>query len=239
MITLRAALANIHRDPHWWRKTLLAGTMALTLLGLPWAAGLVVESMDNARKGYPSPLPPTGSWANRSLIGFFTLLIDLVFFVMPLLLAGLLFGCLAFGVTLSGSPATLALLGPLVGLPLGGYLLTVFALGAAPVGRLIYAEEGRPEAALGGLTLRAPLRPEARRIFGLARLRSLPAYLPALLLATLAWLAARSDAPAAGWLALLLLWLTLCALVYAHLAVAQLYAAAARTLGQQLDTAPY
>jgi hypothetical protein len=234
-MTLRTALANIHRDPLWWRKTLLAGALALSLLGLPWAAGLVVESMDNARKGYPTPLPPPGNWANRSLIGFFSLLIDLVFFVMPLLLAGVLLGCLLLGLSVSNARGALPILGALAGLLLGAYLLVVFALGVAPVGRLIYAEEGKPEAALGGLTLRVPLQPEARRIFGLARLRSLPAYLPALLLGALTWVSARSGASGAGWLSAALLWLTFSAVVYAHLVVAQLDAAAARELGQQLD----
>jgi hypothetical protein len=67
--------------------------------------------------------------------------------------------------------------------------------------------------------VRAALAPRARRVYLRARLQSLPAYLPALLLIV------------AGrfvyWpFNLLTLWLTCSALLYAHLAVVQLYVAA-------------
>jgi hypothetical protein len=56
----------------------------------------------------------------------------------------------------------------------------------------------------------------------------LPAYLPALLLAMLAWLVASSDLPGASVVTLLLLWLAASALLYAHLVVVQVYAMAER-----------
>ncbi|HEU4323376.1 MAG TPA: DUF4013 domain-containing protein [Roseiflexaceae bacterium] len=227
-MNLRTALSNIHRDPQWWRRVLLGGTLALTVLGIPWTSGLVVESLDNGRKGYPTPLPPPGDWATRYLIGFFALIIDMVFFVLPLLLGGLVFGCLLLGSTVFANGAGLGVIGWLATALVGLYLLTMFALGVAPIGRLLYSEEGRPEAAMSADTLRAALHPDTRRLFGQARLLSLPAYLPALALGVALWQALGSNIPGATPLALLLLWLALCALVYAHLVVAQLYAAAAR-----------
>jgi len=96
----------------------------------------------------------------------------------------------------------------------------VFAFSISPIGRQIYAEDGKIEEALSARPLREARRPAVRAIYRRARLQSLPAYLPALLLFTASWLAT--------WpLALLLLWLALSALCYAHLAVVQLYAAAA------------
>jgi hypothetical protein len=99
------------------------------------------------------------------------------------------------------------------------YQLAMFAIGVAPVGRLIYAEAGNIEDALSARPLREARRPAARAIYWHARLQSLPAYLPALLLFATSWLVA--------WpLTLLLLWLGLSALCYAHLVVVQLYVAA-------------
>ncbi|GAB4207414.1 MAG: hypothetical protein OHK0022_35590 [Roseiflexaceae bacterium] len=227
-MNLRTALSNIHRDPQWWRRVLLGGTLALTVLGIPWTSGLVVESMDNSRKGYPTPLPPPGDWATRYLIGFFALIIDMVFFVLPLLLGALVFGCLLLGSTVFAAGAGLSVIGWLATALVALYLLAMFGLGMAPIARLLYTEEGRPENAMSINTLRAAVHRDTRRLFARARLLSLPAYLPVLVLGSALWQTLGSDIPAATPLALLLLWLTLCALVYAHLVVVQLYAAASR-----------
>lgn len=48
---LRTAAGYIHADPHWWRKILIGGALSLTLIGGLFSAGLVVEQMDNARRG--------------------------------------------------------------------------------------------------------------------------------------------------------------------------------------------
>src|SRR5215208_5925113 len=92
-MNLRNALANIHRDPLWWRKILIGGALMLTVFGYPLAAGLVAESLDNTRKGFPTPLPPWREWFSRYLIGLFAVLIDILFFGMPIFGAGLLFLC--------------------------------------------------------------------------------------------------------------------------------------------------
>ncbi len=41
---------------------LIGGALLLTVIGYPWVAGLVIESLDNIRKGYPTPLPPWRDW---------------------------------------------------------------------------------------------------------------------------------------------------------------------------------
>ena len=108
------------------------------------------------------------------------------------------------------------------------YELIMFTLGVAPVGRLIYVEEGRAEDALSIRPVRVALRPGARGMYMRARLRSLPVYLPALLLAATLWAVAHSAFPGAWIVALLLVWLSASALLYAHLVVVQLYADAGR-----------
>jgi hypothetical protein len=216
MISLRAALANIHNDRRWWQKVLIGGALQLTVVGYPWVAGLVIESLDNIRKGYPTPLPPWHDWSARYITGIFAALIDFVFFLLPLLISAVLLFCVAVG-WLS-----------IVGVALLLYELAMFAIGVAPVARLLYVEQGYAEEALSMLPLRAALRPGARRVYAQARLHSLPAYLPALLLLVLAWLAARSGISGAGLAVLLLLWLAASAQLYAHLVVVQLYGAAER-----------
>jgi hypothetical protein len=227
MISLRAALANIHNDRLWWRKILIGGALMLTVIGYPWAAGLVVESLDNTRKGFPSPLPPWSEWFNRYIIGLFAALIDFIFFVLPLLAGGLLLFCIVVLFLVSGGAA--GWLTPLMALALL-YELAMFAIGVAPVGRLIYVEEGRAEDALSAAPVRMALRRNVRAVYAGARLRSLPAYLPALLLAAAAWAVASSGVSGAWAVVVLLLWLAASALLYAYLVVAQLYAMAERII---------
>ena len=218
-MTLRSALSNIHRDPHWWRTVLIGGALMATVVGYPWVAGFEIQSLENTRKGFATPLPHWHDWANRYVIGLLAVLIDIMFFVLPVFGVGLLFLCGSGILAISGiAGASWLVPAGLAALLL--YPLVVFALSISPVGRLIYAEAGNIEEALSARPLREARRPAARAIYRQARLQSLPAYLPALLLFAASWLT--------GWpLALLLLWLALSALCYAHLAVVQLYAAAA------------
>src|SRR5262245_2552686 len=218
-VNLLTVLSNIHKDRGWWHKVLIGGGLMLTIVGYPWAAGLVMESMENTGKGFPTPLPPWHDWGTRFLIGLFAVLIDMIFFVLPVFVCAVLFFCVGVSTVVSGSGR----LGGLVTIGAIGlllYELAMFASSVSVVGRLIYAEEGHAEDALGAQSLRAALRPGARAIYGRARLQSLPAYLPALLLALACWFVF----PVAWPVGLLLVWLTSSALLYAHLAVGQLYA---------------
>jgi hypothetical protein len=207
-----------------------------TLLGYPLAAGLVIASLENSRKGFPTPLPPWHDWSTRYLLGIFALLIDFFYIGFPLLVGALLSLCLGTAALITGA-SLLPLL--LAGTPLALTLLLVAGLflgSAAPVARLVYAQQGTPEAALGSEPLRLVLRSPLRRVFWRARLASLPAYLPVLVLALL-WvgLARQPVTSLAGVGMLLLAWLTWSALLYAHLVVVQLYVAAERQ-GDQAGT---
>jgi hypothetical protein len=189
---------------------------------------LVIESLDYTRRGFPTPLPPWREWSIRYISGLFAALIDFVFFLLPILVAGLFGFCAAVIFLAAGEPAGwLAAIAIVVAL----YELAMFALGVAPVSRLIYVESGHAEDALSGRPLREALRPGARAIYARARLSSLPAYLPALVLLLAAWAVARSAFPGVWVVALLLIWLASSALLYAHLVVVQLYAAAEQEAG--------
>lgn len=240
---LRTALTNIHRDPHWWRTVLIGGACMLSIVGWPMASGLVVESMENTGKGYPTPLPPWIDLGTRYLIGLFALLIDFVLFILPLFVGGAVLLCalvalLFAGGLSSGSSVAFGLTGRIV----GGLLLFVelgtFLLSLPPIGRLIFVDEGRIEDALGAQPLRRALASPGRNAYLRARLISLPAYIPALLLALLVWFTTSLSFAGQFPATLILIWLTLSALLYAHLAVAQIYALAERDL-QRLQMQSY
>jgi hypothetical protein len=217
---LRTALANVHRDPNWWRKVLIGGALTATFVGYPWVAGFEMESLENTRKGFATPLPRWSDWANRYVIGLLAAMIDILFFVLPVFALGLLFLCGGGLLAISGV-GWATLLAPAAFALVLLYGLATFASGVAPIGRLIYAEDGRIEDALSRRPLREAIRPGARALYRRARLQSLPAYMPALLLIGASWLV--------GWpYVLLLVWLALSALCYAHLVVVQLYIDAER-----------
>jgi hypothetical protein len=222
---LRAALAIIHRDRLWWRKVLIGGALTLTIVGYPWVAGYEMMSLENTRKGFPTPLPPWHDWSTRYLIGLFAVLIDFIFFVLPVFAAGVLFFCASIA-TLAVGSGRFDWLAPLSAVLLLIYQLAMFASSVSPAGRLIYVDAGRVEDAMGARSLRTALHPVNRRVFARARLQSLPAYLPAVVLA----LACRWSFVPAWPAGVALLWLAFSALFYAHLVVVQLYAAAEREL---------
>ncbi len=239
-IRLRAALATVHRDPRWWLKCLGYGAAAATGLGLPLAAGFVMESLDNSRRGYPAPLPPWGDPFLRSLTGLFALLIDFAFFVLPLLVGGALVVAISLTLLLAGLPAARVLPWALsaVGLATGLIVLLMFVAGIAPVGRLRFAHDGRIEEALDLATLRYALAPPQRSLFLRARLASLPAYLPATISAGVTWSLASLRFPGQVAVFALGVWLTLAALVYAHLVVVQLYVAAEGEVQRRDEPSP-
>jgi hypothetical protein len=234
-ISLRDAVATVHRDPRWWIKCLTHGGLTLSLLGAPIAAGFVLESYDNSRKGYPTPLPPWSDWTIRWLSGLFALLIDFTFFVLPLLIAGMLVVCAGIGLLavvqsdLAALNTTLIVILTLAGVVAAG----MFFVGVAPVGRLIFVDEGKIEEALSVTVLRRALDPAERRMFLRARLTSLGAYVPVLAIGggSAALFISMPSTPI--WAVALGAWLLCSTLVYAHLVTAQLYVAAEHIAEQQ------
>jgi hypothetical protein len=234
-IALREAVVTVHRDPRWLIKCLTHGALVLSLLGAPIAAGFVLESYDNSRKGYPTPLPPWSDWTIRWLAGLFALLIDFTFFLLPLLIAGLLIICAGISLVAfaQSNPALLNTVVIAILAGAGGLCGVLFLMSVSPVGRLVFVDEGKIEEALSLAVVRRALRPDERGAFVLARLASLPAYVPALLIGGggVALFIQIPDLP--FWAVALCAWLTLSAVVYAHLITAQLYVAAEHTAEQQ------
>lgn len=222
---LFAALTHIHRDPFWWRTIGIGAALMLTGIGFPLGVGLVVEYMENCRKGFATPLPPWYDWSTRYLIGLFALLIDFFFFVLPLLVIGLIALCVSVGIVAAGAhEAILRMLfwnvgGVIVVITLGTWLA-----GLSPTARLHYISEGKIEDALGSAPLRLVFAPRTRGRLLQMRLATLPAYLPCLLVGTLFWNLAQITFPFQWAVLLLLAWLTLGTLLYAHLVVGQIYA---------------
>lgn len=229
--TLREAVTTVCRDRSWWLLCLGYGGAATTLIGLPLAAGFVMESMDNSRRGFPTPLPPWSDPSTRYLAGLLALLIDMTFFILPAIMGALLSFC--FGITLvltaRGPDPTLVILWIMLLttlLPIGLFMSSV-----APVARLRFADEGRIERALSRDVLHWTLRPDIRPTLLHARLVSLPAYLPALGMMAIAGGMIRFNFPGQGLLLLVIIWLMMAALVFAHLVVVQIYVATERKLG--------
>jgi hypothetical protein len=195
-----------------------------------------MESIDNSRKGYPTPLPPWFDWTSRYLIGLFTLLIDFTFFVLPLLVLGIisLCGSIAF----IGAATTNA--GPVqfwfAGATAIGVLLVILAFGSgiAPLARLRYAEEGRIEQALSVSIVRQAWHRPTRGLYLGARLRSLIGYLPFIVLGGSTMFIAQFSFNGQFLVVGLLLWLTWTALLYAHLIVGQFYVAAEREVQRRI-----
>lgn len=224
--TMPAAVALVCRDPAWWRKCLLHGALAMTIIGLPLATGFIMESYDNTRRGFPVPLPPWRDWTLRALTGIFALLIDLAFFLLPLMVGGLTLGCVGLALVLAMQTALLEPIMYSIVTLIGLVWLFFFLIGVGPIGRLIFAEEGQIERALSIETVRRALQPPYRAHFWRARWASLAAYLPAAVIALITGSLVTINAPLvviglAGWL-------LCCAGVFAQLVGAQLYVAAER-----------
>lgn len=231
-ISLGAAFATVHRDPRWWAKCLLYGAFALTGIGLPLAAGFIIESYDNSRKGFATPLPPWSDPATRWLAGLFALLVDFSFFLLPLIVAVLLLLCVSVGLLIAGmsNPDTMTTAAWLIGGGALAFMLAMFALSVSPAGRLRFVRDGRPEEAIGADTLQWVMDGRTRGSFARARLASLPAYLPALVVGAGIFAVSRVFFPGQLIAMLALGWLALSAIIYAHLIVAQLYIAAEREI---------
>ena len=220
---LRRALRTIHADKRWWHAIGLGGLFSMTLFGHPLAAGLVVEHMDNTRKGYASPLPPFYDWTTRWLMGLFAVLVDFVYFVMPLMVTGLLFFCggltLLMARTDEGEFGILSIFaGALI-----AWWVFVFLSGISAIGRLVYVDDGGPERALTGFPLRESLRRGAWRFYGRARVASLPLYIAPVVCAAAIPFVLRLDSIVGIAIAVVLGWLCSSSLVYAHIGTMLIY----------------
>jgi hypothetical protein len=227
MPSLKTALSIIHRDRQWWLKMLIGGALWLTIVGYPIVEGYQIESIENTSNGYPTPLPRWNDLGTKAVQGLFAFVIDFFFFLFPVLFGGLLLLCSALGLSLAGiAEGGLQIFGTTMIVLLIGWLCAVGLSSISPIGKRLYASDGQPGQALSAKPFKLALDREARGVYLRARLQSLPVYaIPFALLVVTA-----QSINWSGWLALLLLWLSLSALLYTRLVVVQLYDAAAREI---------
>jgi hypothetical protein len=229
-LRLRDAVATVLRDRSWWRHCLVNGALLLSLIGMPLAAGFVLESYDNSRRGYPTPLPPWSDWSLRAIGGFLALLIDFVFFLVPLF-ALLLLIMLSGVLLLAGGLLSTAAQGGWFNwfVALGWIVpLIMYLSGAAPLARLALTREGKIEDALDIAVLKNGWQRRRRRLTLRARLASLPAALPAVALSAIFFSVAQISFSGQNWVLLLIAWLTAAAWIFAQLVEVQIFTAAER-----------
>lgn len=228
MPNLSTAIRTIHADPAWWRKILIGGALWLTVIGWPIVEGHQLESIENSRRGFPTPLPLWTNLLDKAVIGLFALVIDFFYFIFPVLLVGMLFFCGTLILGLSGGEVAARLIATAVPGVVGLYLLFAWIAGVSPVGKQRYVEHGDMPQVLSAGLFRELLQASTRRPYLQARLQSAPCYALALALLTASlWLTRTS-----GLLGLITAWLGLSALVYARLVVIQLYVSATRSVEQ-------
>ncbi len=226
---LRAAGAIIHRDREWWRKLVIGATLSLTIVGYPIVEGFQLESIENTQNRFPTPLPRWNALANKAIVGLLAVVIDVFFFFFPLLCIGLLLLCAGFAAVLAGiGGPQLGLLG-FVASGLGlGWLMLAWLSSVSPVAKWRFVADGQLETILSSRVVRDVWRQPARNFYLQARLRSFPVYLLPLALLGTAWYSTAWS----RWIALLLVWISCAAWLYARLVVVQLYAAATREIQQ-------
>ncbi len=223
MITLKSAVATVHKDQFWWRKVLIGGALWLTIVGYPIVEGFQLESIENTEKGFSAPLPRWDMLGTKLTLGIFAAVIDFFFFFFPLILIGLLLLCSAFVMSVAGL-SIIRSFGSITIVFVVGWLAVAWFSSTSPIAKRLYAIEGHLERALSMQVLRNAWRQPVRGPYLRARLQSLPLYIIPLAL----FASASAVASASGWLALMLIWLGLSALFYTHLVVIQLYASAAK-----------
>jgi hypothetical protein len=224
--SLRTALATIHRDRGWWHKMLVGGLLWITVLGSIMVEGYSLESLDNTRNGFPTPLPRWHDWGTKAVQGIFGVVIDFFYFVFPLLAGGVLWGCTTIMLVTFGAEVALRYVGLSIGIVVVVWIAVMWLAGVSPVAKQMFVNEGLPRDALSSKVLRTVTAAPARGMYLRARLHSAPLYVLAVAILAMAWYSQRWGV----WAALLLLWLGLAALLYARLVTIQLYQAATKEL---------
>lgn len=225
MPNLRGAIKIIHSDPAWWQKMLGGGALWLSLVGWPFVEGHQLESIENSQRGFPTPLPRWTDFGTKGLVGFFAIIIDFFYFVLPVLGGSIVLFCGTVAVELAGA-GTVGYIVPRAILVLTAlYMLAIWVAGASAVAKQRYVAGGDFADILSSTLVREILSGPDRALYVRARVLSTPAYLLALGLLALAYLLLRWNL----LVALLVGWLAFSTLVYARLVTIQLYLDATRT----------
>lgn len=219
---LRDAIGIIHADKYWWKAVGIAGLCSMTIVGYPIAAGLVIEHLDNTRKGFDRPLPPFVDWSSRWLLGFFAVLIEFVFYLIPMMVAGMAFFCFGLTLLMKQTPGQVEVLWIFAGI-IALWCVAMFLCGVSSIGRLVYVDDSGPDRSLSGYAIRESFRHGARGYYAKARLHSLPLYLIPIGLLVCIPPVIDLGGIAAWVLGPLVVWLFWSSLTYTHLVTMQLY----------------
>lgn len=223
---LREGLRTVFADRSWPLKIGAGGALMLTLIGLIFPQGFLIEHLENSRRGFRTPMPLWHQWLDKAVMGLLAVVFDFVYFLLPIIVTLVLLFCAIFPLLFnadSSSRLSVVVMVVVLGLVLG----LSFLLSLSPLAKVSFSKDGEIEQNIGGRLVRRALDPLNRGLYAQARLATLPLYLPALLLGGgLFELINRLSTPI--WLVLLVAWLTACALFWAWAVVGQVYLAAAQ-----------
>jgi len=223
---LRESLRAVFADRRWPLKIGIGGALMLTLVGIIFPQGFLIEHLENSRRGFRTPLPLWHQWMDKAVMGLLAVVFDFVYFVLPIIVTLVLLFCAIFPLLFnaeSSSGLSVVVMVVVLGVVLG----LSFLLSLSPLAKVNFSKEGEIEQNIGGRLLRRALDPLNRSLYRQARLATLPLYVPALLLGGgLFELINRLATPI--WLLLLLAWLLASALFWAWAVVSQVYLAAAQ-----------
>lgn len=92
------AFSFVFDDEQWVTSILICGVLLLVpILGALLLIGYMMETARNVAMGSPRPLPKWNNFGEKLSLGFAGFVISLVY-ALPLVIIGVLFGCLAIGV---------------------------------------------------------------------------------------------------------------------------------------------
>lgn len=223
-VALREGLRAVLADRSWPLKIGAGGALMLTLVGIIFPQGFLIEHLENSRRGFRTPMPLWHQWLDKAVMGLLAVVFDFVYFVLPIFVTVVLLFCAIFPLLFnenSSSSLSVIVMVVVLGLVLG----LSFALSLSPLSKVSFSKDGEIEQNIGARLVRRALDPLNRSLYIQARLVTLPLYIPALLLGGgLFELINRPASPI--WLVLLVAWLMTSALFWAWAVVGQVYLAA-------------
>ena len=221
---LREGIRAVLADRRWPLKIGAGGALMLTLVGIIFPQGFLIEHLENSRRGFRTPMPLWHQWLDKAVMGLLAVVFDFVYFVLPIFVTLILLFCAIFPLLFNedaSSSLTVTVMVVVLGLVLG----LSFALSLSQLAKVSFSRDGEIEQNIGGRLVRRALNPLNRGLYLQARLITLPLYIPALLLGGgLFVLISRLATPI--WLVLLVAWLMTSVLFWAWAVVGQVYLAA-------------
>ena len=218
--TLSASIKLIFTDRQWPLKLGIGGLLLISGIGLVFPYGLLIEHLDNSRRGFRVPLPPWRQWGDKAVLGTLALIFDFTYFVLPLICMILLIFCAIFPLLFQNNVpvfGTWIAVGGLVGVWLWSFMLSL-----SPISKVYFSHDGELESHLGRKALSRSLNSLVRAIYFKARLVTIPLYLPAIIIGWIIWNTIQSTQSSALVVAGLC-WLLGCSLFWAWLIVGQVY----------------